>query len=308
MSVPGGTYMVTRTTAMSLFLLTPGPIVNQIMEYCLAWSARGRGILIHAVSVESNHYHLVVTDLDGRLSDFVQELNRSSARCLLEYYRTRMPHVRLDSVWSSAQSFSATLLLTTDAILAKLEYVLTNPVKDGLVRDYRKWPGFNTRPSDWRAGTRNVRRPDFYFKNTPLELTYRIEPPRQLEGELEQVIADVERCLRESQQQIARNLEAQRRSFLGTKAVLATDPLKAPTTPRPHGNLNPHLASDDDPAALQLGIRALRSFRVAYREAWQALKRGVLAVFPGGTLLMRKRFQVPCDPLDAACFCQLATT
>jgi REP element-mobilizing transposase RayT len=308
MSVPGGTYMVTRTTAMSLFLLTPGPVVNQIMEYCLAWAARGRGILIHAVSVESNHYHIVVTDLDGRLSDFVQELNRCAARCLLEYYRARLPQVRLDSVWSSAQSFSDTLLLTTSAIFAKLDYVLNNPVKDGLVRDYRKWPGFNTRPSDWRKATRTVRRPAFYFKNTPEELSYRIEPPRQLDGGLEHVIANVEARLRDSQKQLARNLQAQGRSFLGEKAVLRTDPLDAPMTPRPQGNLNPRLSSGNDAKALQLGIRALRSFRLAYREAWQALKRGVLAVFPGGTLLMKRRFHVPCDPLDAACFCQLART
>jgi len=87
MSVPGGTYLVTRSTVMSLFLLAPGPVVNQIMEYCIAWAAAGRGILIHAVSVQSNHYHLVVTDLEGKLSEFVQELNRSAARCLLAYYR-----------------------------------------------------------------------------------------------------------------------------------------------------------------------------------------------------------------------------
>jgi len=127
--------MVTRTTAMSLFLLTPGPVVNQILEYCLAWAVRGRGILIHAVSVESNHYHMVVTDLEGKLSEFVQEFNRSAARCLLDYYRMRLPNVRLDSVWSGSQSFNDTLLLTKGAILDKLDYVLNNPVKDGLVRD-----------------------------------------------------------------------------------------------------------------------------------------------------------------------------
>ena len=60
MSVPGGTYLVTRTTAMSLFLLVPGKDVNQIMEYCLAWAAQGRGIVVHAVSVESNHLGIVV--------------------------------------------------------------------------------------------------------------------------------------------------------------------------------------------------------------------------------------------------------
>jgi hypothetical protein len=67
MSVPRATYLVTRTTVMSLFLLVPSAVVNQIMEYCIAFAAQGRGILIHAVSVESNHFHMVVTDTEGRL-------------------------------------------------------------------------------------------------------------------------------------------------------------------------------------------------------------------------------------------------
>lgn len=174
LTVPGGTYLITRTTVMSLFLLTPSKIVNQIMEYCIACAARGRGIRIHAVSVESNHFHLVVTDTQGRISDFMQELNRSAARCLLEHYRERYPTRRLESVWSHAQSFSAALLITSNAIIDKIVYTLTNPVKDGLVRDYRKWPGFNTRPGDWRHGARTARRPNVYFKNTPEEISYEI--------------------------------------------------------------------------------------------------------------------------------------
>ncbi len=60
----------------------------------------------------------------------------------------------------------------------------------------------------------------------------------------------------------------------------------------------------------QLGVaaQALHAFRAAYRQAWALFKQRASAVFPGGTLLMRKRFAVPCDPLDAACWCQLAVT
>lgn len=306
MSVPGGTFLVTRTTAMSLFLLVPGKVVNQIMEYCLAWAAQGRDIVIHAVSVESNHFHIVLTDMSGQLSEFMQEFNRCSARCLLAYYRSRFPHKRLDAVWSSAQSFSATLLLTRSAILSKLVYTYTNPVKDGMVRDYRKWPGFNTRPSDWRHDVvRTAKRPAFYFKNTPPSLSFRVERPSQLDGELEQVIADVESHIRNEQRQAATNLAAQQRSFLGAKAAAKVNPFDAPSTPRPHGNLNPHLAAGSDRKALQQGTLALRMFRLAYREAWKAFRAGIETLFPGGTLLMHRRYGVPCEPLDA-CWCALA--
>jgi putative transposase len=305
MSIPGATYLVTRTTVMSLFLLTPSKVVNQIMEYCLAWAARDRGILIHAISVESNHFHMVVTDTQGRLSDFMQELNRSAARCLLAYYRERFPNRRLETVWSNAQPFSATLLVTPNAVLDKLVYTLTNPVKDGLVRDYRKWPGLNTRPSDWRREARTVERPAYYFKKTPAKLSYRITAPAQL-GELEQAIADVEQHIRHAQQQAAVELGARRRSVAGAAAVFAVDPFGAPTTPRPVGELSPTLAAGGDHEALSVAKQAIKLFRQAYRDAWEAFKAGSHAIFPGGTLLMRTRFGQTCQPLDA-CWCVTST-
>jgi putative transposase len=259
----------------------------------------GRGIIIHAVSIESNHYHMVITDLEGKLSEFIQELNRSAARCLLAYYRQRFPELRIDAIWSAAHSFSAPLLLTRNAILDKLVYTFTNPVKDGLVRDYRKWPGFNTRPSDWARGERTVARPDFYFKNTPKVLTYRVERPAQLDGDLDTVIASVETQILDRQRQAATDLAAQGRSVLGVKAVLATDPRDAPNTSQPRGNLNPHLAAGGDGEALRTAAKALRTFRSLYRQAWSLFKQGLQATFPGGTLLMRKRFGAACDPLDA---------
>jgi putative transposase len=299
MSVPGATYLVTRTTIMSLFLLTPSKVVNQIMEYCIALAAHGRGIVIHAVSVESNHFHLVVTDTQGRLSDFMQELNRSAARCLLEYYRERFPRRRLDAVWSHAQSFSATLLVTPNAILDKIVYTLTNPVKDGLVRDYRKWPGLNTRPSDWRRGARTARRPNFYFKNTPAELTYAVCAPSRLADSVEQAIETVELHLRAAQHQAAIELAAQRRSVVGVNGVLATDPLDAPNTERPVGTLNPQIAAGGDHDALANAKLAVKLFRQAYRAAWREFKARASAIFPGGTLLMRTRFGQACTTLDA---------
>ena len=72
MSVPSGTYTVTRTTAMRPFLLTPGPIANQIMEDCLAWAARGRGVLFHAVSVHARQRNYAEPSL------FLADLSRTN--------------------------------------------------------------------------------------------------------------------------------------------------------------------------------------------------------------------------------------
>ena len=124
---------------------------------------------------------------DYGMEELVPELNRTAARCLLEHYRDRYPNRRLESVWSHAQSFSAALLLNSNAVLDKIVYTLTNPVKDGLVRDYRRWPGFNTRPGDWRRGARVARRPNVYFKNTPEQLSYEVCAPSQLGDSVDQV-------------------------------------------------------------------------------------------------------------------------
>ena len=122
-STPGGTYMVTRTTANSLFLLVPGKVTNGIFEYCLARAAHQFGVLIHAVSVESNHYHMVITDVRGELSEFMQELNRTVARCLTKYLKQRYKR-RIDTVWTTSQSFSGQLLVDREIIIKKIVYVM----------------------------------------------------------------------------------------------------------------------------------------------------------------------------------------
>ena len=121
------------------------------------------------------------------------------------------------------------------------------------------------------------------------------------------MIADVEGHIRREQDQIAANVRAQGRAFAGAKAVLRTSPLDSPNTPRPQGKLTPRLAAGGDAKALIAAATALKLFRIAYRQAWKRFKQLGDAVFPGGTLLMRQRFGVECSPLDAACWCELAT-
>jgi REP element-mobilizing transposase RayT len=299
--------MVTRTTIMSLFLLAPGRVVNQVMEYCMAWAAKGTGVKIHAMTVESTHYHALITDYDGDLHEFMREFDRTAARCLLEYYRKRFPNTRFDALWDPSESYSAVLMINRAAVWDALDYIYTNPVKDGLVRDFRKWPGFNTRPAAWKKGPLTAKRPEFYFKNTPKTIQYQLTAPEQLGGELDDIVPEMETRIRDAQQQAAINLAAAGRTFLGVKALLRISPLDAPTSRRPYGNLNPHLAAGGDPDALKTAKLALRQFRYAYRLAWLDFKSKRAALFPAGTLLMRIRHHLACVPLDVH-WCLLAGT
>ena len=136
-------------------------------------------------------------------------------------------------------------------------------------------------------------------------LEYRVVAPSQLGTNVDQLIGSVEQQIRDAQTQAAANLMADRRTVVGVNGVLATRPLEAPTTPRPHREVNPQLAAGGDTEALIVAKRALKLFRIAYRGAWRAFKSGLRAVFPGGTLLMKLRYGQLCDPLDA-CWCARA--
>jgi putative transposase len=301
MCVAGGTYLVTRTTANRRFLLKPSAVVSQCFLYCIARAARRHRVLLHALCVESTHYHLVVTDAHGELSEFVHWLDRHVACCLLEHYDRSHPHQHLDGIWSK-DHFSATLLLTPEAVLAEIVYTLTNPQKDGLVSDYRQWPGLHTTPRDWLLPTRYAVRTNLFFdqRNVALaEVGYEfVIPPQFADRDPESFARDVEALVEDKQRAVRASMGAQGCTFLGAVHVLTADPFDAPTSKRPKRTMNPRLAAGGNLEAMKQAAQALRSFRERYRRAWMAFCKGIAVLFPAGTLLMRRRFNVPCEPLD----------
>ncbi|MBN1654539.1 MAG: hypothetical protein JXA30_12275, partial [Deltaproteobacteria bacterium] len=121
---------------------------------------------------------------------------------------------------------------------------------------------------DWRGRVRRVRRPEYYFKNTPEEIEYRIVAPSQLVNvDIEALIGDVETAIRERQSQAAADLASQGRSFKGVNAIIHTDVFDSPSSPRAVGKLNPQIAAGGDGEALERATGALKALRIAYREA-----------------------------------------
>jgi REP element-mobilizing transposase RayT len=257
-------------------------------------------IEVHGFSVESNHLHLVITDYATDLPAFMRELCRALAKCMLAYYRELEPTRTIEALWSPG-SYSAVALTTPEAVVDKIAYVLTNPVKDGLVADYRDWPGANSRPHHWRLEPRIAQRPEVYFsqkddelEQLPFEVTV---PPMLRDRPLEVTIAQVETRVRDVQTMHRRTREHSGKPFLGKKAVLRMDPFDAPKSARERGDVNPQLASGGDRETMSAAKKLLREFRASYRDAWRKFKTGVAACFPAGTYLMRVRFRVRCDEL-----------
>ena len=76
---PGGVYLVTRRTLRRYHLFAPDPRMNRIFLYTLAVAATRVGVLVHTAVLMSTHEHLVVSDPEGRLPEFLHYLHRHVA-------------------------------------------------------------------------------------------------------------------------------------------------------------------------------------------------------------------------------------
>lgn len=285
----GATQFVTRRCSERRFFLRPSRRTNEIFLYVLALAAQRHRVLVHAFCVMSNHFHLVVTDVEGRLPAFMQYLNSLVARAI----NASIGH--FEGFWASGSSYSAVEPLAPSDVLAKIAYVLANPVAAGLVTRGAEWPGLWSAPEQIGT-TLTVRKPEGFFDpdgylpdTVELELTV----PAGF-GTADEFRAQLAAALEELEQDHQRALQAQGRSFLGAERVCAQDPFASPHQNEPRFELNPKIAARDKWRRIEAIFRVKR-FEEEYRAArtsWCAGLRDV--VFPAGTYLMRIMYGVQC--------------
>jgi REP element-mobilizing transposase RayT len=286
----GSTYLVTRRCTQRQFLLRPSAKVDAIFKYLLAVAAHRYGIRLHALCVMSNHVHLVLTDPRGDLPAFAQYLASGVARA------TNSAHGRWESFWAPG-SYSAVKLLTPTDVVAKMAYVLANPVAAGLVRHGRDWPGLWSSPESIGGPAVDVERPRFFFdpngpmpRNAALRLTRPagFESPEDFDTQLAHALAELEA-------QAEANLSSEGRIFLGAGRVLTQKPTDRPASGEPRRALSPRVASRDKWKRIE-ALGRLVEFVARYREALTAWKSGFReALFPEGTYLLRITHAVRCE-------------
>lgn len=276
--LPGKTYLITRRCYQRTFRLRPCERTNRIFLYCLAMAAQKTGVVVHAVCVMSNHHHIVVTDVEGILPDFLRELHRTVAKAV------NASQGQWENLWNVAPT-SVVLLPTLDDVLDKIAYVVANPVEAGLVERPSHWPGVIL----WGEQRRAIVRPNDYFDPhgaSPAHLELVVTAPTEAQTAtnwLERLAAAINGRVEEAH----RSMSVLGMRFLGKAAVLAASFVDRANRYEVKRKLVPTVAA----ACRKVRVRILkeyRAFHLAYlqaRRAWCAGDRS--AVFPVGTWWMR---------------------
>lgn len=282
--IPGATSMITRRCTQRQYLLAPSNVVAEVFLYCLAVAAARTGVLVHALTVMSNHYHLIATDPDGRLPEFYSWLHEFVAKALNAHYG------RWENFWASEPT-SCVRLVNPEDVLDKIVYTLTNPVSAGLVSSGDQWPGLRL----FTPGPRRIKRPAGFFRaNGPLpdEVELNIVSPPIAAPNEQAALTMIKNAVEVRETAIRTELRQSGRRFLGVAGVRAQRHDDSPRTVEPRRELSPRVACKSTWHRIEI-LRRSKDFVRAYRAAlarWRASIRDV--VFPIGTWLMAKRHQV----------------
>jgi len=296
MVLRGATSMVTRRTLRRHHLFRPDPAIAQLYLYTLGVCAKEFGVQLHALVLMSTHEHLVLTDPNERLPDFLGCLHRLVA------LGTKVLRKWEGPVWDHERP-SVVRLLTERAVIEKMAYVLANPVKAGLVERAAHWPGVTVLPQELGRRKWKIKRPAVYFDpdnpqwpdEVELELTL---PPSLREVYTSAQIRDAVALELTHQERLAQ-AEVKKRGWrvLGVERIRRVSPYRRAKSFEPIRGRNPTFAvGRGQRKAFFAAVAELRAFRRAYRDALELWRAGLRqTVFPAGTWAMRCMHAAPVD-------------
>ena len=274
------TLFVTGRCIHSRFLLRPSRRVNALINGILDRACRAYAVRLHAMCFMSNHYHLLLSSKDAAsTASFMQFILSNIAREIGRIHNWR------EKFW--ARRYRASLVLDEAAQIDRLKYILSNSVKEGLVKHPRYWPGVHcyrhlaegTRLEGvWINRTLRHRRPHLDESHVVTHSRLNLKPLPCLEhlspNEQRQTIKDLARATIDECDLTQK--------FMGTKRILSQNPFDAPQT------INRSPAPLVHCMCSQLKrefISAYREFVSSYKDAYQRVMRlKLVGEFPHGSL------------------------
>ncbi len=288
---PGASMMVTRRVRLRTFLLRPGKRTNEIVGYVLATMSEKWGVRVIAVDVMSNHWHVVVSDPDGKIVDFKRDCHSFISRAV------NAVHGEFEGIWSSSQPSRVECEEPAD-VIDRIAYTMANPVEAGLVMHGSSWPGLRMA---WPSKPKTFKRPMKFFvgeekggrwpKEAVLELH---RPPGYDELSDEDLAAVVNGAIHDREDLFRAKHKREGQAFLGRRQVLRQSRHTRPSSKEPRFGISPKVACKDKWRRIER-LRAdkewLRSYGAA-RKRYLAGERDV--EFPYGTYQMVVQWGARC--------------
>lgn len=284
--------MVTRRCTQRQFLLRPDKATNNAVIYCLAVAAQRFNIDVLGFVQMSNHLHEIIYDRDGNAPAFYEHFHKLLAKCM------NVLRSRSENFFASEQ-VCVVRLENYAAVLDKLTYVATNPVKDNLVARVSEWPGANGYCALVAGKPLRAKRPAGYFVEDgrmPDEVTLELIVPPEI-GETTALVAALVERVRAMENKMTEERARTGRRPLGAHRVREQSWLDVPPTRAPRSGIRPTVATRSK-WALQEALNRNKKFDSAYRLARISFAKGTPIPFPAGTYLLRRLLNVPVAPLQ----------
>ena len=280
--MPRTTFAVCRRVHDRRFLLRPDARLTAIVTWLLATLAPLFDVHVHAVTVMSSHYHMVLSVEDQRISEFFRDFNSLLAKAVNVLRRARR-----GIVWEPGE-LSLVECKTSDAIIFELAYCIVNPVAAGLVWSPEDWPGLSIQVEEFGRRVLEAARPEGFFDPGAWDelASLAVTLPPMLIAELGE--DEARRRIRdEVNRQVAEaraDIKAKGWRVLGAVAARNARPFDRAKTWETFGVIHPTFATG--PGRVLERIAAAEEL-VVLLEDYQAGERDI--VWPYGTYLMRVR-------------------
>jgi REP-associated tyrosine transposase len=282
----GQFYLITRRCTQRQFLLRPDAETNNAFIYCLAVAAQRCEVDVLFTLAESNHHHTVIFDRHGHCPRFVEHFHKLVARS------QNVLRGRWENFWA-AQEPCITRLLDRDAVIDKLVYAASNPVKDRLVQRVHQWPGPNAYVNLINGRRLHATRPRHFFRSTgpmPKAVSLQLTIPPEL-GPAESVIVEMRDGVTAIERLVSEECARTGVRVLGRRRVLEQSWTESPTSIEPRRRLRPRFAGNV--AARIPALLGYRLFLSSYREARRRWLVGAPALFPVGTYWLARFAAMP---------------
>ena len=286
--LPGTAYFLSPVCERHEFRLKPTPETRAAFAFTMVEAANRHGIDIIAVMQMSSHYHAVVYDRLGTLSEFLRDFHGVMGR--FGSWRDRVEKTKF---WSAEESETVEIG-DMDSLVECTAYTLANPTKDLIVPRPEQWIGVMTPVDTLGTGRGKVfQRPKGFFDGAgrtsegvllSSDYPHELEELMPLETFRERVRVRVEEYVAKAAAEVA----AGRGRFSGVehaKQLSVWHSARRPVGGEAQRRTEPRrrIAAANQ-GRLQAMLEALLAFRRAHRVAWEAMCRGVRDItFPAGT-------------------------